>query len=93
MDEGEILDMGQRLMQKHQEFENEKKVWSRRIAALQKTLAMLYTFGRELDVLWEHEDENEYPVTKYLVERIRGISSSLLFEDCDDPGSITIALN
>ena len=91
MDEGEILDMGRRLMAKHAEFEKERKVWSRRVAGLQKALAMLYTFGRELDMMLE-DDNSIPPVMKYLVERIRGLSSSLLFEDVDDPAEITIIL-
>lgn len=84
MDEGEILEMGRRLMQKHEELEKEQKRWARKVASLQKTLAMLYTFGRELDMMLE-DDNSIPPVMKYLVERIRGLSSSLLFEDVDDP--------
>tara|TARA_R100000654_G_scaffold25061_1_gene48313 strand:- start:1164 stop:1442 length:279 start_codon:yes stop_codon:yes gene_type:complete len=91
MDEGEILDMGRRLMAKHEELEKERKVWSRRVAGLQKNLAMLYTFGRELDMMLE-DDNSIPPVMKYLVERIRGLSSALLFEDVDDPAEITIIL-
>ena len=84
MDEGEILEMGRRLMQKHEELEKEQKKWSRKVASLQKNLAMLYTFGRELDMMLE-DDNSIPPVMKYLVERIRGLSSALLFEDVDDP--------
>ena len=91
MDEGEILDMGRRLMEKHQELEDEKKKWSRKVTQLQKTLAMLYTFGRELDMMLE-DDNSIPPVMKYLVERIRGISSSLLFEDMDEPAEIAIII-
>jgi len=93
MDEGEILDMGRRLMEKHEELEKKQKMWSRRVSELQKTLAMLYTFGRELDMMLE-DDNSIPPVMKYLIERIRGLSSSLLFEDVDDPDppEITIIL-
>jgi len=91
MDEGEILDMGRRLMDKHAELENEKKIWARKVSRLQKNLAMLYTFGRELDMMLE-DDPSIPPVMKYLIERIRGLSSSLLFEDVDEPAEITIIL-
>jgi len=84
MDEGEILEMGRRLMLKHEQLEKEQKNWAKKVCALQKNLAMLYTFGRELDMMLE-DDNTIPPVMKYLVERIRGVSSALLFEDVDDP--------
>jgi len=84
MDEGEILEMGRRLMLKHEQLEKEQKSWLKKVSALQKNLAMLYTFGRELDMMLE-DDNTIPPVMKYLVERIRGLSSALLFEDVDDP--------
>ncbi len=92
MDEGEILEMGRKLIEKHMELENEKKTMDLKIAQIQKKLCMIYTFGRELDMLIE-EDSNFPLVIKYMVERIRGITSSMLFYDPDDDNTITINLN
>ncbi len=83
MDEAELLDMGRRLMEKYEEVELEKKKMIIKMSLLQKKLAMIYTFGRELDMLIE--DDSNYPIIiKYMVERIRGIASQLLFEDPND---------
>jgi len=83
MNEAEIVDMGRRLMEKYEEVELEKKKMIIKMSLLQKKLAMIYTFGRELDMLIEND--SNYPIIiKYMVERIRGIASQLLFEDPND---------
>lgn len=80
MDEAELLEMGRRLMEKYAEVEKREMEMKKKISLLQKRLAMLYTFGRELDMLIE--SDSTYPlIVKYMIERIRGISSQLLFED------------
>ncbi len=90
MDEAELLDMGRRLMEKYEEVELEKKKMIMKMSLLQKKLAMIYTYGRELDMLIE--SDSTYPIViKYMVERIRGITSQLLFADpTDEEPDITI---
>lgn len=80
MDEAEILDMGRRLLEEHAKIEKKEKDLDYKIAQLQKKLALIYTFGRELDMLID--SESSYPIViKYMVERLRGITSTLLFRD------------
>jgi len=90
MNEAEILDMGRTLMEKYEEVEREKKKMIMKMSLLQKKLAMIYTYGRELDMLIE--SDSNYPIViKYMIERIRGISSQLLFEDpLDDEPDIGV---
>lgn len=83
MDEGEIIDMGRRLIAEHAALEARKLRWETERLEIQKKLALLYTFGRELDMLIE--TDSTFPlVIKYMVERIRGLTSSLIWREPDE---------
>jgi len=83
MDEGEILDMGRRLLAEHAALEARKLKWEAERLEIQKKLALLYTFGRELDMLIE--TDSTFPlVIKYMVERIRGLTSHLIWREPDE---------
>ena len=83
MNENEIVDMGKRLKEKFEALEKKEKEFYHKVAITQKYLAVLYTYGRELDMLTGVNPE--FPlIIKYMVERIRGITSALLFYDPED---------
>jgi hypothetical protein len=91
MDEGEILDMGRRLILEHQALEQRKHKWLQERLEIQKKLALIYTYGRELDLL--AESDSTFPlVLKFMIERIRGLSSSLLWREPDEENIVEVDL-
>ena len=83
MDEGEILDMGRRLMAEHAALEARKLKWENERLELQKKLALIYSYGRELDMLIE--TDSTFPlVIKFMVERIRGLTSHLIWREPEE---------
>jgi len=89
MDEGDLLEMGKTLTEKFKKFEIEKKNFENRVAAFQRYMVILYTYSRELDMLVGSDPG--YPlIIKFMIERLRGITSQLLFQqsqnDEDDEG-------
>ena len=91
MDEGEILDMGRRLLTEHARLEQRKQKWLRERTEIQKQLALLYTYGREMDMLIE--SDSTFPlVIKFMVERIRGLTSSLIWKEPDDEEVLEVNL-
>lgn len=94
MDEGELLDMGRRLITEHAKLEVLKQKWLTEKLQIQKKLSLLYAYGRELDMLIE--SDSTFPlIIKFMVERIRGISSSLIWREADeeDNGELNVHLN
>lgn len=89
MDEGDLLEMGKTLTEKFKKFEEEKKIFENRVAAFQRYMVILYTYSRELDMLVGSDPG--YPlIIKFMIERLRGITSQLLFQQSqnneDDEG-------
>jgi len=81
--------MGKTLTEKFKKFEIEKKNFENRVAAFQRYMVILYTYSRELDMLVGSDPG--YPlIIKFMIERLRGITSQLLFQqsqnDEDDEG-------
>ena len=81
MDEGEILEMGRKLIERDRHLDIKEKIITAKFNNMMKTCCVLYAFSRELDELIGEESP---PIVKHLIERMRGICSSLLFSDNDD---------
>lgn len=83
MDENDLLEMGRTLTEKYKKLEMEKKIFEDRMINFQKYMAILYTYSRELDMLVG--SDNTFPlVIKFMIERLRGITSHILFRDTDE---------
>jgi hypothetical protein len=91
MNEGDILDMGKRLMEEHQDLELKKKELQKTMTNFKKHLSVIYCFARELDDIIE-ADGGTPSIVVYMVQRIRGIISSMLFPDDDDDFQIDFGL-
>jgi|TARA_R110002012_G_scaffold64681_2_gene169920 hypothetical protein len=84
MDENDLLEMGRTLTEKFKKFEEERKLHEARVAAFQRYMVMLYTYSRELDMLVGSDPG--YPlIIKFMIERLRGITSQLLFKESRSP--------
>lgn len=91
MDEGEILELGRKLVEEYAKLEAQKKKWQTERLEIMKQLSLLYTFGRELDMLIE--TDSTFPlVIKYMVERIRGLTSSLIWREPDEEEVLEVNL-
>jgi len=91
MNEGDILDMGKRLMEEHQELEQKRKELEKTMLSFKKHLSIVYTFARELDDIIE-EDGGTPTIVVYMIQRIRSILSSMLFPDDEEEGQIDFGL-
>jgi len=91
MNEGDILDMGKRLMEEHQELEKKRKELEKTMLSFKKHLSMVYTFARELDDIIE-ADGGTPSIVVYMIQRIRGILSSMLFPDDEEEAQIDFGL-
>ena len=91
MNEGDILDMGKRLMEEHQELEKKRKELEKTMLSFKKHLSMVYTFARELDDIIE-ADGGTPTIVVYMIQRIRSILSSMLFPDDEEEGQIDFGL-
>ena len=72
MNEGDILDMGKRLMEEHQELEKKRKELEKTMLSFKKHLSIVYTFARELDDIIE-ADGGTPSIVVYMIQRIRSI--------------------
>tara|TARA_R110002033_G_scaffold51959_1_gene98929 strand:+ start:142 stop:423 length:282 start_codon:yes stop_codon:yes gene_type:complete len=91
MNEGDILDMGKRLMEEHQELELKRKELEKTMLSFKKHLSIVYTFARELDDIIE-ADGGTPTIVVYMIQRIRSILSSMLFPDDEEEGQIDFGL-
>lgn len=91
MNEGDILDMGKRLMEEHQELEKKRKELEKTMLSFKKHLSIVYTFARELDDIIE-ADGGTPSIVVYMIQRIRSILSSMLFPDDEEEGQIDFGL-
>jgi D-lyxose ketol-isomerase len=91
MNEGDILDMGKRLMEEHQELEKKRKELEKTMLSFKKHLSIVYTFARELDDIIE-ADGGTPTIVVYMIQRIRSILSSMLFPDDEEEGQIDFGL-
>ena len=83
MNEADLLDMSNELKKKYEEFEKEKKQFELKCNNMKRHLMLLYVFSKEIDEMIS--DENSFPqIIKYMIERMRGVSSQLLLPDRDD---------
>lgn len=91
MDEGEILELGRKLVEEYAKLEAQKIKWKTERLEIMKQLSLLYTYGRELDMLIE--TDSTFPlVIKFMVERIRGLTSSLIWREPDEEEVIEVNL-
>jgi len=80
MDEGELIEMGRDLIKKNEDLELKEKNNLLKWSKIQKELMTIYAFSKDLDMLTENQPG--FPmVLKYLIERIRGVSSVLCFPE------------
>lgn len=91
MNEGDILDMGKRLMEEHQELEKKRKELEKTMLSFKKHLSIVYTFARELDDIIE-ADGGTPSIVVYMIQRIRSILSSMLFPDDEEEGQVDFGL-
>ena len=71
MDENDLLEMGRTLTEKYKKFEMEKKIFEDRMINFQKYMLV--------------GSDNTFPlVIKFMIERLRGITSHILFRDTDE---------
>ncbi len=83
MNEGELLEMGRNLIQKNEELDLKEKNNLLKWSKIHKELMTIYAFAKELDMLTENQPG--FPmILKYLIERIRGVSSTLCFPEPSD---------
>lgn len=91
MDEGEILELGRKLVEEYAKLEAQKIKWKTERLEIMKQLSLLYTYGRELDMLIE--TDSTFPlVIKFMVERIRGLTSSLIWREPNEEEVIEVNL-
>jgi nitrate/nitrite-specific signal transduction histidine kinase len=84
MNENELLEMGRNLAEKYKQLENDVEKFDTRVNTLQRYMVMLYTYSRELDMLIG-SDPNYPIIIKFMIERLRGITSQLLFKEARAP--------
>jgi len=89
MDEGEILEMGRKPIERDRQLDLKEKIITAKFNNIMKNCCVLYAFARELDELIGEESP---PVVKHLIERMRGICSSFLFSDDEEDIVIDISL-
>lgn len=83
MNEGDILEMSNELKKKYEALEAEKKRFELKCNNMKRHLMLLYVFSKEIDEMIE--DESSFPVIiKYMIERMRGITSQMILPDRDD---------
>ena len=91
MDEGEILELGRKLVDEYAKLEAQKIKWKTERLEIMKQLSLLYTYGRELDMLID--TDSTFPlVIKFMVERIRGLTSSLIWREPNEEEVIEVNL-
>ena len=91
MDENDLLEMGRTLTNSYKKFEIEKQIFEDRMTHFQKNMAIIYAYSRELDMLVE--EDNSFPtVIKFMIERLRGISSQILFKDSKNEEDVDFSL-
>ena len=90
MNEGEILEMGAKLIERDKQLDLKEKIMNAKFNSIMKSICQLYAFSRELDELIGGSSP---AVVKHLIERCRGLCSEILFSDDDDEIIIDVSFN
>ncbi len=90
MNEGEILEMGRKLIERDKQLDLKEKIMNQKFNNIFRTICLVYAFSRELD---EIIGEESPPIVKHLIERCRGLCSDLLFSEDDDEIIVDISFN
>lgn len=90
MNEGEILEMGRKLIERDAQLDLKEKIMNKKFNSIFRTICMVYSFSRELD---EIIGDDAPPIVKHLIERCRGLCSDILFSEEDDEIIVDISFN